>query len=205
MPAPPASPPPLPPPPAAVQPLTPEHLRVLQLAQAEARPIRRAFSVARFDGWTIALFGGLTALLGLPVVSNVLIGLALLAIGSIELRAADRLRRLDARALRVLAINQLVLAVLLITYSVWRLLAIQRGGAAEALGASGDPELSRMLGSVDDITKSIARAVYVTLIAVAVFAQGGLALYYLRRRKILAAYLSQTPPWILEMQRAGVL
>src|SRR5436309_747815 len=100
MPAPPVNPPLLPPPAVAVQPLTPEHLRVLQVAQAEARPIRRAVSVARFDGWTIALFGGLTALLGLPAVSNVLIGLALVAIGAIELRAANRLRRLDPRSLR---------------------------------------------------------------------------------------------------------
>jgi hypothetical protein len=187
------------------QPLSPEHIRVLQLAQAEGRPIRRAVSVARFDGWTVATFGGLTALLGLPVIANVLIGLALLAIGAIELRAANRLRRLEPRSLRTLVINQLVLAGLLIAYSLWRIVAIQHGGAAEALGVGDDPQLKGMLGSVDDLTRSISRMVYVTLIAVAIFAQGGLALYYTRRRKVLRAYLAQTPGWVVEMQRAGVI
>ena len=34
--------------------------------------------------------------------------------------------------------------------------------------------------------------------------QGGTAWYYISREKILRRYLDETPPWITQMQRAGV-
>ena len=41
--------------------------------------------------------------------------------------------------------------------------------------------------------------------AVGVFGQGGLALYYATRAKLVRAYIEETPSWIVDMQRAGVL
>jgi len=38
---------------------------------------------------------------------------------------------------------------------------------------------------------------------VAIIAQGGTTLYYFTRAKYIRAYRDQTPPWIVEMQRAG--
>ena len=36
----------------------------------------------------------------------------------------------------------------------------------------------------------------------ALLAQGGLALYYLRRRRHVIDYLAHTPPWVVALQRA---
>jgi len=47
-------------------------------------------------------------------------------------------------------------------------------------------------------------ALYGAMIAVALFAQGGLALFYFTRRKHIDAYLAKTPAWILAMQRGGI-
>ena len=58
--------------------------------------MRRAVNVARFDGWTIGLFGALTLLFGLTTLSGVLLGGGMIAVAAFELRGANRLARLDA-------------------------------------------------------------------------------------------------------------
>jgi hypothetical protein len=46
--------------------------------------------------------------------------------------------------------------------------------------------------------------VYGGLAAVAIFGQGGTALYYWSRRRFVEAYLKETPRWIIDAQRAGL-
>ena len=70
------------------------------------------------------------------------------------------------------------------------------------LKASG-ADLGSMGTDMKDLARMIAFGVYGTLIAVAIFAQGGTALYYFTREKHLRQYIQTTPPWIIEMQRAG--
>ena len=77
-------------------------------------------------------------------------------------------------------------------------------GEYAALAAS-DPQLGQMLQPVEDLTRSITYAIYAGLIAVAVFAQGGLSLYYFTRGKYVRAYVAQTPEWVLAVQKAGQL
>src|SRR4051794_19241609 len=103
------APPPLPviaPPPN----VSPEHLRQLAAARADAKKVRRAISVANFDGWTIGAFGALTLLLGLTDPSSIAMGLGMIAVAWIELRGASRLKRLDSSAGRMLGMNQIALA-----------------------------------------------------------------------------------------------
>jgi hypothetical protein len=64
--------------------------------------------------------------------------------------------------------------------------------------------MAKMLAPVESITRAVTIAVYVTLIAVAISMQGGTALYYLSRQKLLEQYVRATPKWILDLQRAGV-
>jgi hypothetical protein len=40
--------------------------------------------------------------------------------------------------------------------------------------------------------------------AVAIFVEGGMALFHFSRRKVVEAYIRETPQWIVEAQRAGV-
>lgn len=195
----------LPPPLAQALPqFSEENLRQLAAARTASRKLRRAVSVANFDGWTIATFGALTIGFGFGDMSNIVLGLVLGAIAFVELRSAAQLKRLKVEATRTLALNQLAFAMLLIIYAVWRLYVTSRPGAFTSELGLNDPQVASMLGSVDDLTRLIMRVVYGGLIAVAVFAQGGLAWYYHTRTRYLRTYLAETPGWILTLQEQGV-
>src|SRR5687767_15806036 len=102
----------------ASSPLSEEQLRQLAGANLALRKIRRVVSIARFDGWTVAIFAALTALFGLTNPLTLVIALVMACIGIIELRGAQRLERLDPRATRTLGLNQLALGALLILYAL---------------------------------------------------------------------------------------
>lgn len=185
--------------------MTPEHFRQIADARMAWKRIRRAVGVARFDGWTIGLFGGLTLLFGLTSPSGLAIGVGMLAIAAVELWGAARLSRLDASATRMLGFNQIAIAIMLTAYAAWSLYAAAYGPAATSAMTADEREVASMLGPVDELTRQIQYLIYGILIIVAVFGQGSLALYYFTRARHVRAYLAQTPPWIIEMQKAGVV
>jgi hypothetical protein len=49
----------------------------------------------------------------------------------------------------------------------------------------------------------ISHAVYGSLILIAVFAQGSMALYYFTRVRLIRNYVAITPEWIVTLQKAG--
>jgi hypothetical protein len=132
-------------------------------------------------------------------VSGVVMGMGMAAIAWYEFDGAARLRRLDPAAPKRLGYNQLAFAGLIIAYALWSLHAELNGGElSQELAQYKD-----QLGDMEGLTRMIAFAVYGTLIAVAVLAQGGTALYYFSREKHIRQYVVSTPPWIVEMQRSG--
>jgi hypothetical protein len=52
-----------------------------------------------------------------------------------------------------------------------------------------------------DLLKMLSVIIYGSVIVATVIFQGLNALYYFSRAKILQAYLNETPPWIIEVQR----
>jgi hypothetical protein len=190
-------------PPPPVQPLSEAHLRELATAHQAARKIRRVLSIARFDAWTIAIFAGLTLLFGFGDWSNFFIGGALGIVAAVEFRAIAQLRRLNPAAVKTLARNQLALGALLMIYSLWRLYTVLYGKDPNAILEVTDPSISQMLIPFADLTRRLSMLVYGVLLATAVFAQGGLALYYFSREKLVRAYVRDTPPWIIAVQQTG--
>jgi hypothetical protein len=188
----------------ASSPLTEEQLHQLANANVALRKVQRAVSIARFDGWTVAIFAALTALFGITDPVTLLIALVMACMGVIELHGARRLQRLDARAARTLGLNQLALGALVILYALAHVYAELSGPGVYDSLAAADPQLSQMLQPVKNLTHSIALAAYTSLILVAFVAQGGLARFYFSRRKLIDAYLLQTPPWITAVQRTGI-
>jgi hypothetical protein len=188
---------------ASSGPLTADHLLQLEAARVAAKRVRRAVSVARGDGWTVAGFGAVTFLCGLGTVSGALVGSGMMVIAFIELQAANRLRRLETGAARVLGLNQLALAGLLLAYAVVGIYSVLYGPSEYAAAVASEPELGRALGPIEDLTKTLALAVYAVVMLVAVFFQGGMAMYYFGRATHVRAYLAQTPPWVIAVQRAG--
>jgi hypothetical protein len=183
-------------------PLTEAHLRQLAEAANRARAIRRAAAVARFDGWTVGAFAALTLLFSVGSVSGMLVGAAMAAAAAVELRTAERLRRFDPRAARMLARNQLALAATLILYALFQTHAELTGAGSFAAVTGADPQLAQMLRPVEGLARLVALATYGALIAVALLAQGGLALYYRRCSRRVIDYLAHTPPWVVAVQRA---
>ena len=196
--------PPIPVIPALPQ-FTPENLVELDSARRGARKVRRAVSVANFDGWTLAIFGAITLAMGLSDATNILLSLGLGAVAYVELRNAARLKRLQADAARTLGFNQLALAGILIVYAVWQLHAASRPGGAAAAAGISDPDIAQMLNSVQgqSLINSAVNAIYGALILIAVFAQGSMALYYFTRVRMIRAYVAKTPAWIIKLQEAG--
>jgi hypothetical protein len=182
-----------------------ENLRQLSAARGAARKIQRAVSVANFDGWTLAACGALTIGVGLGDVPSMAAGVVLGAIAFVELRSAAQLKRLKMEAIRTLSINQLVLAALIILYAIWRLYVTSKPGYfSSSIPELNDPQFAPMMGSVNNLAQTASRALYGGLIAIAIFAQGGLAWYYHTRGKRLKAYLAHTPEWIITLQREGM-
>jgi hypothetical protein len=184
-------------------PLSPHDLQILVDARLRAKKIRRAVTVARFDGWTIGIFAALT-LLGSAISFSwiaLALGVGMAAVAAIELRGAQALAALDLRAPKRLAFNQFFLGALLFAYAAWSLWSIWRNPGQFFPEIAQTPELATMLGSIEDISKLIGLALYGTLILVAITVQGGTALFYLSRARYLRAYIEQTPPWVIEMQR----
>lgn len=176
----------------------------LMEAQRSAAKVRRAAAVARFDGWTIGAFGALTLLFGLTSATSVLLGLGMLVVAFVEFRGADRLRKLDPTAPKMVGINQLCLAGLLIAYSAWQLYLAYTTPSSFATAAGSDAQLEHMMLPLDELARTLTSAVYVLLILIAIFIQGGTALYYFTRQRHLDAHLRRTPKWVADLQRAGV-
>jgi len=184
--------------------LAPEQLRDLADARKRSKPIRSAITVAKFDGITVALFGGLTFLsVAFGSIWGLILGAGMCTIAYIELQGAQRLRRLDVTAPKTLALNQVCLGLLLLSYAIYSIFTA--GASIDATLKEAGPDVTNMFGNdIKSLTQLITFLVYGTLAAVAIFGQGGTALYYLSRRKYIEAYLAQTPPWIIQAQQAGM-
>jgi hypothetical protein len=179
--------------------LTEANVRELAAAKLLLRRVNRAVSTARFDGWTIAIFAGLSLLCGFSSPSGILLSIALGAIAYIELRAANALKRLDPLSVQTLGINQLALCGILILYFLWCIYAESTGHGIATEVVQAEPQLAQQ----EAMVKQMSELAYLVLIAVSAVAQGSMALYYFSRRKHVEAILRETPKWIIDTLKAG--
>jgi hypothetical protein len=121
-----------------------------------------------------------------------------------EFHGAGELKRLRLHAPRRLAMNQIAFGVLLFLYAAASLWTSLHAPSELLAQAGSDPELQQLLAPFEDLGRQIAVAVYGSMMAVAVVGPGLTAWYYASRAKHLQAYLRDTPPWLLELQRAGM-
>jgi len=185
--------------------LTPENLRELESARFALRKIRRAVSAARFEGYTIAICGGLSIVAGYNSITDLLSGTVLLAIGIIEIVGAGKLRSLDPQAAKMLVVNQLTLAGLILLYALWNLTAEAMHPTPDLpdLSPSEAQAVSQYSSPLNGMTHEIMLLLYASLILAAIV-EAGMAAYYRSRVEQLRKYLETTPAWIVDMQKAGV-
>jgi len=182
-----------------------ENLRELEVARQPLRKIRRAASTARIEGLTIAGCGALTFVFGIGSAGDMLGGAVLTAIGIIEFVHAGRLSRLDEKSIRVLTINQICLAALILLYALWKLYGEISSPSSDYpdLSAADAQVAGQVTGLANGLTHTIYLLVYSSLIFAAA-AEAAIALYYHSRGAHLQRFLAETPPWIIEMQKSGI-
>ncbi len=158
--------------------------------------------MAKFDAWTVAIFAAFT-LMGVPFGSITcgVLGTGMAIVAFVEFKGIERLKRLDPTVAKVLAMNQVGLGLLLLGYAAYSI-ATAGSGMEELKHES--PEVAQYMAGFSGMEQSITYLVYGILAMVAIFAQGGTALFYLSRKRYIEEYASQTPQWIMDAMRAGM-
>jgi hypothetical protein len=186
---------------ASANPLSPDHLLALSEANDRAQKIRRAARVAGFNGWSI---GGI-ALLSLPFafssITSLAIAIGLGLVAYIEFRGRRLLNQFEPTACRLLGWNQVGFLVLISAYCAWNIFA----SFNTTNPLANYPEL-RQLGilpeTIGDLYLQITLALYGSLFLGSVLFQGGNALYYFSRERLVREYVNNTEPWVIELQKS---
>ena len=178
-----------------------EQGQIIEAGRA-AKKIRKACGVAGFTGGSLVLFGVLSMMFSGGSHGAVALGAMLVFAGINEFRGKGLLRKLNCRGPSLLGWNQLGLMAVLIAYAAAKL---QQVGSVDPYAdmVAKHPELG-MMGTLDSLTglyQKALLALYGGMIAAALLYQGLQSLYYFRRGKMLREYLSQTPAWIVRLQR----
>lgn len=176
------------------------------MAQVAAAKQRRnkvdfAIVVASVSAWSLAVFAGVSWLFALFSLKAALVAAGLSACAFFEFRGVAGLKRMDLRAPARLAWNQFGLAVLIAAYCVWSALSAWYGPNPYAQAVATTPELGDMLEPFEDVMRQITVGVYALVLVLSVCIQASTIVYYRSRRKIIAAYLKETPGWIVELDR----
>lgn len=203
---------------AGESPLTQSQLSQLKDAEKRVKLVRRAAGVARFNGWTAGVIGGLAALTSgisllfdlpkgdLSSAPGVLVGLALVGCAINELRAGARVWKLQPSAVTRLVINQGIIFAVVAVYSVVQVFVSLRSASALASAqATGNPEVDAIVGDLAAMVRPITIGFYVLVVVILFIVQALTAMFYHRRHKMIADYRRDTPPWIAHLHGDGTI
>lgn len=155
--------------------------------------------MARFDGWSILLVAGFFALMSAYSrdVSGAVIGLLVAAAGAIELHGVALLRA-GRNGMRWLISSQFYLMAVMLGYVGLRLLRPDVSWLLPYItGDAAEPveQAAQQAGmSVQEMLVESLRMIYFCVAAITVLYQGGMAVYYLRRRSAVAVALEEPEP-----------
>jgi hypothetical protein len=189
----------------AASPLDAEQLRVLTETRALGKKLRLARGIALSNVITLGVLGLLSVIVGVFSLSLPWVGLGLIALAYNEERGRRGLAALDARAPRLLAVNQLLLLALVFVYCAWSAYSTWAGPDPLSVLTSQSSEISDTLdqltqqagGSVSDLgnwAKLGAIVVYGIALLASALVQGLTARYY---RSLLPSVeaLARAPAW----------
>jgi hypothetical protein len=175
-------------------PLTPEQKATLAEAATRLKKLMRPARIARFNAWTIGIFGGLTVLWGLVSGGGgLVVGVALLAVAWNEMRGARRLQALDPEGARLLGWNQLAVALVIVGYCAFAIVRARRGP---------DPsmrELEEAAGISAETVADLTLLIYGSIAVVVALVQALLARYHFGARAAVEAFRRETPAWAIEL------
>ncbi|HTZ19408.1 MAG TPA: hypothetical protein VMC06_00890 [Opitutaceae bacterium] len=166
-----------------------------------AEIVARMLRVARFDGGSVLVLCGALAVASAWYgdFTGALVGVLIAGAGAFELHGAGLVKAGEPRGLNWLIASQLYLLAAILSYVGWRLLSYDpvavRHLLEPMLRASDLQAQLAEAGATEADLLAMVRTLYFAcfgLVALAtLFYQGGMALYYHRRRAAVAAVLYQ--------------
>ena len=193
-------------------PLSEDQLVELGEANMRLRQFHRAARAARRAAVGLLVFGVLTAVpqfvpgAGFSLSASIM-GLWMIAAGCVEYWGEQNILRLKPGVFKKLMTNQLLLGAMFIVISGWWMLEVALRGNAETA------QLNHVLGpymgagagnasqQIDQLATLCLYVMYGSVGAFGLICQGSMAIYYARRERMLQAYLTETPEWIIQIQQ----
>ncbi|MEO7413553.1 MAG: hypothetical protein ABIZ81_09355 [Opitutaceae bacterium] len=161
----------------------------------------RVLRIARLDGMSVLGLAGFFALTaaGAGNVQGALVGVLIALAGALELHGASMLRQGDARGIDWLVRSQFYLLLMMLGYCGWRLTRIDLEPLRAAFQiALRSPMMQKSwaanqeMGMTEDqFLQQTYTLTYVLLAIATLIYQGGMALYYLRRRDPVTRALAE--------------
>ncbi|MCG8508395.1 MAG: hypothetical protein MI741_04125 [Rhodospirillales bacterium] len=183
----------------STSPLTQQQQQQFAAASKAGRKLSGAARMAAFNGYSMLVAAALCAPLVFMDLTNGVVACVLGVLGYIEVRGGKRLKRLDATAARTLAWNQVALLGAILMYCAWRIYAAYTTpGLVDQY-----PELAQMGMEIDQLQRMFTWMLYGTVAIAGAIYQGVCAWLYLRAGRRIQSYLTQTPRWIIQLQRAA--
>ncbi len=155
----------------------------------------RVLRVARFDGTGALVLGGLFAVLAATAGDRpfAVIGLLAAGAGAVELHGASLLREGEPRGMSWLVASQPLLLVVILVYCALRLWFVELPPVPESFQNVFAQSAQQWDMTVPEYQRALNRITVMAVAAVAVGFQGGMTLYYLRRRRPVEQALTPTP------------
>lgn len=156
--------------------------------------LARVLRIARFDGVGVLVLGGLFALMAAAArdIPFAAVGLLAAGAGAIELHGVALLREYEPRGMKWLVASQPFLLVVILSYCVLRLTYVELPAVPENLREMVDTSAAQLGMTVDQYFALVNRITACVVGFVALLYQGGMTIYYLRRRKAVRRALEPT-------------
>lgn len=158
--------------------------------------LARVLRTARVNGTSVLVIAGGLALLSAAArdVFGTSVGLLVAAAGAIELHGAALVRHGEPRGMNWLVTSQLYLLLVILGYVAWRLTHYDEAFMRSLINADMEQRLSAANMTVEDFLPVLRQAYVFAYVAIAVATfiyQGGMALYYNRRRPAIDTALRE--------------
>ena len=153
----------------------------------------RVLRLAKFDGTGALALGTIFALLSASAghFPFAAIGLLAAGAGAVELHGAALLRQGESRGMNWLVASQPFLLAVILAYCAVRLWLVETPPLPEQLQALIAAGAAQWHLSVEDYVRLLNRLTYGILAIASVFFQGGMMVYYLRRRRSVEKALAE--------------
>ena len=155
--------------------------------------LHRILRVAQFDGMGVLAVAGFFALASAAAgdFPGAMIGLLVAAAGAIELHGAALLREGETRGMNWLVTSQIFLLAVVLGYCAMRLANVDLTLLREAMTSEMQTMLKQAGYTEEQFLRLVYRLTYQVFAGATVLYQGGMAIYYWRRRDAVIRALTE--------------